>query len=35
MDSMRKVMAIIQINKGQLAKTNCPALKEREELMGI
>ena len=33
--SMHKVMVIIQVNKGQLAETNCPTLKEREELMGI
>lgn len=34
-DSMHKVMVIIQMNKGQLAETNCPTLKERKELMGI
>lgn len=35
MNSMYKVMVIIQMNKGQLAQANCPTLKERKELMGI
>ncbi|MGN4944603.1 hypothetical protein [Bacillus cereus group sp. MYBK104-2] len=30
-DSMHKIMVIIQMNKGQLAKANCPAFREREE----
>lgn len=34
-DSMHKVMLIIQMNKGQLAETNCPTLKKREELTGM
>ncbi|OUB75298.1 hypothetical protein BK750_06075 [Bacillus thuringiensis serovar jegathesan] len=29
MNSMYKVIVIIQMNKGQLAQANCPTLKER------
>ncbi|MEI5901953.1 hypothetical protein WBS50_00045 [Bacillus paranthracis] len=28
---MHKVMLIIQMNKGQLVKANCPAFREKEE----